>query len=142
MMTKHLPAQARPFTAGRKSISSVRPVANPCRSGRFTRILPNGMVVDRECRSCTADRKLLSRYGLTRHEFNALLESQHGRCAICQELPVGESLNVDHCHASGRVRALLCRGCNTAIGLLGDDPGKIRAAAFYIESFSSQAFAA
>lgn len=42
-------------------------------------------------------------------------------------------LSVDHDHISGHVRGLLCRNCNSAIGLLRDDPELIRRAANYVE---------
>jgi hypothetical protein len=52
-------------------------------------------------------------YGLTPEAYDSLLEKQGGKCAICkQEKP----LCVDHCHATGRVRGLLCRACNFAVG--------------------------
>jgi hypothetical protein len=57
------------------------------------------------------------RYGLTRKEYDALLVSQSGRCAICGE---AKPLEVDHNHAGGKVRGLLCHGCNVAVGLIND----------------------
>lgn len=72
----------------------------------------------------TARRHLLKKkYGLTLEAFDAMVAAQKGRCAICREEPQGgKPLHIDHCHASGRVRSLLCSRCNTAIGLLRDDP--------------------
>jgi hypothetical protein len=40
---------------------------------------------------------------------------------------------VDHCHITGRVRALLCQACNTGIGKLKEDPALIRKSADYVE---------
>lgn len=57
------------------------------------------------------------------------------RCAICFEAPrLGERLAVDHCHETGVVRGLLCRRCNTGIGLLRDDPMVLNAAVAYLEA--------
>ena len=55
-------------------------------------------------------------------------QAQRGRCAICASLPDGPHgvLVVDHDHMTDNVRQLLCNNCNTAVGLLRDDP--IRAA--------------
>lgn len=61
---------------------------------------------------------------------------QDGRCAICSTTEPGHGhvvFVVDHCHQTGKVRGLLCRNCNAAIGLLGDDPKVLRVAAVYIE---------
>jgi hypothetical protein len=42
-------------------------------------------------------------------------------------------MNFDHCHTTGRFRGWLCRNCNVTLGLVGDDPNKLRALADYLE---------
>ena len=73
-------------------------------------------------------------YGLTPEDYDALAESQGGRCAICGGGPngPGSRLHVDHCHDSQRVRGLLCAKCNTAVGLLDNDPARAEALASYL----------
>lgn len=73
-------------------------------------------------------------YGLEPEDFAALVESQGGKCAVCKGDPNGPGtrLHVDHCHNSNRVRGLLCAKCNTAIGLLDDDPDRADALAAYL----------
>jgi hypothetical protein len=71
-------------------------------------------------------------YGLTVEEFNALAVAQNGRCAICLEVPSGRGFHVDHCHQTGRIRGLLCRGCNLALGNMKDDPHRLKRAADYL----------
>ena len=82
-----------------------------------------------------ASRKhlLKKKYGLTLEAFDQLVADQRGACAICQQPQEGKPMHVDHCHATGVVRGLLCSPCNTALGLLGDDPARMRAAAEYVE---------
>ncbi len=46
--------------------------------------------------------------------MNAMLEAQQGKCAICGRDDV--PLVVDHNHATGKVRGMLCNQCNTMIG--------------------------
>lgn len=70
------------------------------------------------------------RYGLDEAALDAMLEQQGGKCAICGN---DTRLEVDHCHDTGRVRGLLCGGCNRGIGMFGDAPARMRAAADYIE---------
>lgn len=63
------------------------------------------------------DAGLRARYGIGVQEYNQLLESQNGVCAICKETcPTGRNLAVDHSHKSGKVRGLLCVRCNQGLG--------------------------
>lgn len=84
-------------------------------------------------------RGALLRYGLTPDAYAALLEAQGGVCAICQRpetLTRGGRpmrLAVDHDHATDANRSLLCSACNRALGYMGDDPARLRAAADYLE---------
>lgn len=56
-------------------------------------------------------------YGISLDDYNVMLSSQGGVCAICSGFNEdGKALAVDHCHRTGKVRALLCRMCNLAIG--------------------------
>jgi len=80
-----------------------------------------------------------SKHGLSPSQRGALLAGQRGRCAVCL-LPEAKALNgrivnlaVDHDHATGKVRGLLCHRCNVSIGLLREDPQLIRRLLRYIE---------
>lgn len=74
---------------------------------------------------------LKSKYGITLDEFNNLLNKQDGRCAICKTIP-DYRLCVDHRHDTGKVRGLLCKPCNKAIGQLGDTPESVKIAYEYL----------
>jgi len=74
--------------------------------------------------------RLAKKYGMTEADYEHLLNAQNGCCAICSER---ERLYIDHDHATGRVRGLLCNLCNLAIGKFRDSPMVLRAAAAYIE---------
>lgn len=79
------------------------------------------------------------KYGITLDDYDAMLGQQEGRCAICFTLPMPDSpLYVDHCHDTGQVRGLLCQGCNSGIGQLGDDQNRLRSAIRYLEATFSQ----
>lgn len=74
-------------------------------------------------------------YGITLARYEEMLVSQNGKCAVCGTNDPGRghpSFCVDHNHATGVVRGLLCHRCNAAIGLLGDDPQTILMAAKYL----------
>lgn len=74
---------------------------------------------------------MLRKYGITRDDYQSLVTAQGGRCAICD---LDATLAVDHRHADGRVRGLLCSACNFLIGHGKDDPSLLRRAADYLES--------
>lgn len=78
-------------------------------------------------------------YGLTSAEYDAMLAEQRGVCAICLKPPkagglrAAGCLHVDHDHATGCVRELLCLNCNRGLGGFKDDPALLRKAADYVE---------
>jgi hypothetical protein len=90
----------------------------------------------------------LRKFNLTTAGYDRMLAEQGGACAICRRpesrTVAGKvtSLAVDHdqacCAGRGRscgrcVRGLLCYQCNTAIGLLQDDPARLAAAIKYLQ---------
>ena len=74
---------------------------------------------------------LKNAYGISLEDYARLLVRQGGVCAICLKAPA-ERLCVDHCHATGKVRGLLCRTCNVGLGCYRDDPSLVTAAAAYL----------
>lgn len=78
-------------------------------------------------------------YGLTRDDFDAILEHQKGVCAICEQPEVGKkgNLHIDHDHNTGEIRGLLCKDCNTTLGQMKDNPDLLRKAAAYLEAGGS-----
>jgi hypothetical protein len=79
----------------------------------------------------------LRRYDLTVGQFMAMLDAQGHACAICRRA-FKACPCVDHDHASGLVRGLLCHGCNRAIGFFEDAPDRMRVAATYLEAAASR----
>lgn len=74
--------------------------------------------------------KLKQQYGISLEERNYLFTAQNGLCKICVE---NKATDVDHCHQTGRVRGLLCRACNNAIGLLRENKQILQNAITYLE---------
>jgi hypothetical protein len=81
---------------------------------------------------------LLRHYGISLERYRELEQKQNRVCAICHKADV-KSLDIDHNHKTGKVRGLLCRKCNTALGSFhGDDgPSVLNNAIAYIEKFKS-----
>ena len=72
------------------------------------------------------------RWDMSEAEFRSRLKSQGGRCPICSKELRGRDIHRDHCHTTGGWRGLLCASCNKGLGLFGDDPERLMAAAFYL----------
>ena len=70
-------------------------------------------------------------YGISPADYDALLAKQDGACATCGK-PSKETLCVDHCHATGTIRGLLCRKCNIALGCNEDDPATMITSLAYL----------
>jgi len=80
------------------------------------------------------DYRLMKEYGITQEMFEGMVESQGGGCALCGRHAdeVAKGLVVDHCHATGKIRGVLCGPCNNALGLLLDNPETCENAAAYL----------
>lgn len=72
------------------------------------------------------------RMKLNRREYDALVAVEGEQCAICGGDNGKKRLPVDHDHERGVIRGLLCHKCNTAVGLMADDPDRLIKAAVYL----------
>jgi hypothetical protein len=75
------------------------------------------------------------KFGLGSDGLSALYEKQNSKCAICgiTEEEHGKYLAIDHDHATGNVRGLLCMACNTGLGNFKDNLDYLRMAIKYLE---------
>lgn len=74
-------------------------------------------------------------YGLEPEQYKSMYETQQGKCAICNEEPkTKRGLHIDHNHKTGKVRGLLCHGCNVALGSFKEDVNTLNKAIEYIRS--------
>lgn len=83
--------------------------------------------------------------GFSLKEYQMMFDTQRGVCAACGQPETTndprtkqlKNLQIDHDHITGKVRALLCKECNNALGLLHDDPDRIRLLLRYAEFHQS-----
>lgn len=76
---------------------------------------------DAHHRRSRASDNLKYKFGITIQQRDEILDSQGGKCAICQKVfRASRDIHVDHDHASGQVRGILCSRCNTSLPILED----------------------
>jgi len=107
------------------------------------------------CKDCVSDGRKLTRerdneisrrwkakyvYMVVPGEYDALYEKQKGCCAVCgtHQSVLGKRLSIDHDHATGLVRGLLCSSCNLALGLMRDNIDVLFNAAIYLKQHASK----
>lgn len=116
---QHLKKQEPTCNPCRVSNSARRKTWTDANPGHFLKYTANPQVSRRA--------RLLITYGLTIEDYDNLLTDQGGMCKICAQPEttlikgVVIRLAVDHCHKTGKIRGLLCSGCNTALGGFNDN---------------------
>lgn len=75
--------------------------------------------------------------GVSVEAFTAIIKAQNGMCAICGNvLDGGRQTHLDHNHATGQVRGVLCRGCNHGIGHFRENVEMMMSAIRYLEKYA------
>lgn len=86
--------------------------------------------------------KLKQMFGITLADYNVMWNNQNGLCAICGKPEVAtrngvvKFLAVDHCHETGKIRALLCQTCNCILGYANDSVTRLMKLIDYLERYS------
>ncbi len=115
------------------------------------------------CSKASLNKIRWGSYGLTKAQFEFLLDKQEHRCAICQTLFLDTSPVVDHDHRccpsgvhsegySSRkqrkpvtrcgkcVRGLLCKSCNAGLGMFKDDVERMISAINYLKAYKPEEY--
>lgn len=82
-------------------------------------------------------KRLMSAFGITLDQYNEMLAKQNHACAICGMTDQSNPKvfpHVDHCHATGKIRGILCSNCNMALGKFKDDTSLLYSAISYLQS--------
>ena len=107
----------------------------PCNQGHTGEWVSIGSKPYGVCKSCRKSIKRKSRYGISQVDYDRLLTEQRGCCAICWQ-ESREELAVDHDHETGQLRGLLCRQCNTLVGVV--ESGHVNLAIQYLKKYARQ----
>ena len=117
--------------------------SKPCKNCKnlFSPQAPSHMYCSQECADYGVISAYLTRnYGITYSHYLEMLEKQNNRCSICggEGFIMNKDIHklklvVDHCHATGVVRGLLCHNCNRGLGLFKDDLNSLNKAMEYLK---------
>lgn len=110
-----------------------------CCGEKFSPKAPSHLYCSQTCADVGVATAYLKRtYGITMEDYNRMFDEQEGLCCVCDKpgWTMADhhklTLVVDHCHASGDVRGLLCHNCNRALGLLKDSTENLQRAIQYL----------
>jgi len=100
------------------------------------------------CKDCISAAFLRYRYRLSVSQFWSIYDEQNGCCGICKkELNLNKdttwrpkTVAVDHCHATGVVRGILCAPCNQGLGLFKDSTQLLSSAISYLQASEKPSF--
>jgi hypothetical protein len=84
-------------------------------------------------------RHIKAKFGITIDQYNEMLDKQNGQCAICGTTTPDSKhgvFSIDHCHATGKIRGLLCKKCNSGIGMFKESARSLEAAVAYLQQYS------
>jgi len=110
-----------------------------CKRGHYLRFSGSNNCVEcnrlamekRKASGYSKDRYFKTTYNLSKEEYGQLVYDAYSCCELCKRMDL--ALHVDHCHATGKIRGILCSSCNQALGLAKDDPELLRKMANYLE---------
>ena len=115
-----------------------RPKLSHCKNGHAR--TPDNVSSDRGCKKCK-DSRTIEWKKRNRDKVQQMhirwkygVSAKPSVCDVCRGVSTnGRRIAVDHDHATGRVRGFLCNGCNIAIGMVKEDPDRLRRLAEYLE---------
>lgn len=123
------------FYRHKKSKDGHQGYCKPCANIKLNDYRKNNPTVIKTIRDKSLRK---TRYGILDNEYQQKLKEQKNLCAICcKECVSGRNLAVDHNHATGQIRGLLCSNCNTSLGGFRDDVALLQEAIKYLEKYAN-----
>jgi hypothetical protein len=122
---KYVSCSACVICSGKRMIESILTESPEQRTKRIERNKANAPKNHLAC----ACRKL----GITVSDYETMLQRQKGLCAICGNRCKFGRLGIDHNHATGAVRSLLCRSCNLGLGYFKENVIRLEQAIQYLK---------
>lgn len=108
---------------------------------RRTSLARDKLIPEAMAKRTLANKKelLKRRYGATLETWSQMLADQGGVCDICKSVPTSKrGFVIDHDHATGKLRGLLCAPCNSALGMLKESPTVAESLIRYVNKHKNQ----
>lgn len=133
----------KPYSEYHRNGAHLRPACKECSAKRRRRYYRQTRAKSRQAsrEHYAQNREKLNtatvarRYGLKPQQYLHLLASSNYSCQVCGVRPPKAQLHLDHCHSTGEVRGILCRGCNHALGNVKDNHSTLEKLAAYLKKF-------
>lgn len=125
------------FYTDRSTATNLRAYCRDCDNNRVRQY----QALNKEkVRENARTQHLRRKYRITPEQYKALLKKQGGKCAICRRAETSRNtfgeiaaLSIDHDHSTGQIRGLLCRNCNSLIGMAQDNIDLLKKAINYLK---------
>lgn len=115
------------FVRNRSTKTGIGSYCRPCQNNAASESI-------KRLHGSTRHYHLTQRYGMGAAEVETMLDGQAWRCLICWIALTAKTAHVDHDHATGRVRGILCFNCNGGLGQFQDNARLLRSAAAYLDA--------
>ena len=125
------------FHVDKSRKSGLKSSCKSCRVKKGTKQMPpktNKTMAEKKAEK--RKHRIYGKYKIRVEDYNEMFLEQGGCCAICGSAQ--KILDIDHCHSSGKVRALLCRGCNVGIGHFKESQKSLYEAIKYLKRFEEK----
>jgi hypothetical protein len=113
------------------------------RNSVLSHLCPHGRTRKDRCRDCSGpepnrNRHLKAKYGITVQEWETMFDSQGRCCDCCQSKDPGNAKGwfTDHNHLTEKLRAIICYGCNTALGCVDDSLLRLEMLISYLRKYN------
>ena len=123
-----LPINFDPAPDGSKTCTNCLKIKKSQEFGIVTK--RKNKIIRSVCKECASRQQRKYKYNLTDIQLTELLTD--AKCKICA---LTESLVIDHCHKTNKIRGIICKKCNTSIGGLLDDWKLVKKAYEYLFNF-------
>ena len=127
------------FHKNKRSKNGLANTCKPCAITKSRELHARRFATDPSYKRAKKDSYVKYRHGISLEEYEAMLETQGGECAVCGTPSPKGGWHLDHNHLTNELRGFLCNPCNRGIGYLQDDINLLMKAIEYLKRTGSYA---